>query len=214
MTWTSSISKASWRVQRYERGTHSRTAIAGGPAQTALSHQPGVSHVTGARGEPEGGAPVSSEGEQRGAPAGDPERPGPLQRSLQHCSRARQHPHSASLPGEQPCLSRLPLQDRVIKVHVSLFLLCQSLLETHDSVAAQVGDSPASSPGDFVDHDTEDEYKHTYPPPDAIRMVGIRKVAGEHLVGETYVRSGVVWLSVVGVQSNNRRAFCVSGCDI
>lgn len=34
-----------------------------------------------------------------------------------------------------------------------------------------------------MDHNTEDEYKHTYPPPDAIRMVGIRKVAGEHLVG-------------------------------
>lgn len=60
----------------------------------------------------------------------------------------------------------------------------QSLLETHDSVASQVCDSQPSSPGDFVDHDTtEDEFKHAYPPPDAIRMVGIRKVAGEHLVG-------------------------------
>lgn len=68
-------------------------------------------------------------------------------------------------------------------MHISLFLVCQSLLETHDSVASQVCESPPSSPGDFVDHDTEDEYKHTYPPPDAIRMVGIRKVAGEHLVG-------------------------------
>lgn len=76
-----------------------------------------------------------------------------------------------------------PTTNRVIKMHVSLFFFCQSLLETHDSVASQVCESPPSSPGDFVDHDTEDEYKHTYPPPDAIRMVGIRKVAGEHLVG-------------------------------
>ncbi|XP_056869885.1 MAGUK p55 subfamily member 2-like [Takifugu flavidus] len=65
----------------------------------------------------------------------------------------------------------------------------QSLLETHDSVASQVCDSPPSSPGDFVDHNTEDEYKHTYPPPDAIRMVGIRKVAGEHL-GVTFKVEG------------------------
>uniref|UniRef100_H3D0Q3 MAGUK p55 scaffold protein 2a n=1 Tax=Tetraodon nigroviridis TaxID=99883 RepID=H3D0Q3_TETNG len=65
----------------------------------------------------------------------------------------------------------------------------QSLLETHDSVASQVCESPPSSPGDFVDHDTEDEYKHTYPPPDAIRMVGIRKVAGEHL-GVTFKVEG------------------------
>lgn len=71
----------------------------------------------------------------------------------------------------------------VIKMLVSFHFVCQSLLETHDSVASQVCESPPSSPGDFVDHDTEDEYKHTYPPPDAIRMVGIRKVAGEHLVG-------------------------------
>ncbi|TWW69305.1 MAGUK p55 subfamily member 2 [Takifugu flavidus] len=67
----------------------------------------------------------------------------------------------------------------------------QSLLETHDSVASQVCDSPPSSPGDFVDHNTEDEYKHTYPPPDAIRMVGIRKVAGEHLVFEEITQASM-----------------------
>lgn len=100
-------------------------------------------------------------------------------------------------------------------MHVSLFLVCQSLLETHDSVASQVCESPPSSPGDFVDHDTEDEYKHTYPPPDAIRMVGIRKVAGEHLVGvldtETLpktiandIRSCVIWLDVIGFLRNNK----------
>lgn len=74
-------------------------------------------------------------------------------------------------------------QNNWVEMPVLFRFVCQSLLETHDSVASQVCESPPSSPGDFVDHDTEDEYKHTYPPPDAIRMVGIRKVAGEHLVG-------------------------------
>lgn len=60
----------------------------------------------------------------------------------------------------------------------------QSLLETHDSVASQTCESPPPSPCDFVDHAPEEDKEHTpYPPPDAIRMVGIRKVAGEHLVG-------------------------------
>lgn len=58
----------------------------------------------------------------------------------------------------------------------------QSLLETHDSVASQTCDSPPPSPCDFVDHDDEEDSTHTHPPPpEAIRMVGIRKVAGEHL---------------------------------
>ncbi|XP_033827467.1 MAGUK p55 subfamily member 2-like [Periophthalmus magnuspinnatus] len=62
----------------------------------------------------------------------------------------------------------------------------QSLLETHDSVASQACDSPPPSPCDFVDHDDEDEDEdecdtHNHHPPDAVRMVGIRKVAGEHL---------------------------------
>lgn len=55
--------------------------------------------VSGARGEPEGAASVTSEGEQCGAPAGDPQRPGPLHTPLQHCSRAHPHSHTASLPG-------------------------------------------------------------------------------------------------------------------
>lgn len=60
----------------------------------------------------------------------------------------------------------------------------QSLLETHDSVASQACDSPPPSPCDFVDHGPEEDKEPTpYPPPDAIRMVGIRKVEGEHLVG-------------------------------
>ncbi|XP_047213767.1 MAGUK p55 subfamily member 2-like isoform X2 [Girardinichthys multiradiatus] len=58
----------------------------------------------------------------------------------------------------------------------------QSLLETHDSVASQACDSQHPSPCDFVDHEQEDS-QATNPalPSDAIRMVGIRKVAGEHL---------------------------------
>ncbi|KAK5914661.1 hypothetical protein CgunFtcFv8_009084 [Champsocephalus gunnari] len=74
----------------------------------------------------------------------------------------------------------------------------QSLLETHDSVAAQACDSPPPSPCDFVDHeedgdddedDNEGPTNNRYPPPDAIRMVGIRKVAGEHL-GVTFKVEG------------------------
>ncbi|XP_006809269.1 MAGUK p55 subfamily member 2-like, partial [Neolamprologus brichardi] len=57
----------------------------------------------------------------------------------------------------------------------------QSLLETHDSVAAQACESPPPSPCDFVDHEPEDSQAHNHLPPDAIRMVGIRKIAGEHL---------------------------------
>ena len=42
--------------------------------------------VLGPGGEPEGAKAVTSEGEQRGAPAGNPQRPGPLYTPLQHCS--------------------------------------------------------------------------------------------------------------------------------
>lgn len=39
-----------------------------------------------------------------------------------------------------------------------------------------------------MDHAPEEDKEHTpYPPPDAIRMVGIRKVAGEHLVGRNKI---------------------------
>ncbi|XP_017287699.1 MAGUK p55 subfamily member 2 isoform X2 [Kryptolebias marmoratus] len=59
----------------------------------------------------------------------------------------------------------------------------QSLLETHDSVASQACDSPPSSPCDYNDHDLEDsQTNNLHLPSDAVRMVGIRKVAGEHLV--------------------------------
>uniref|UniRef100_A0A3Q3JPC0 Membrane protein, palmitoylated 2a (MAGUK p55 subfamily member 2) n=1 Tax=Monopterus albus TaxID=43700 RepID=A0A3Q3JPC0_MONAL len=66
----------------------------------------------------------------------------------------------------------------------------QSLLETHDSVAAQTGDSPPPSPCDSVDHELEDDHiDNLQPLPDAVRMVGIRKVAGEHL-GVTFKMEG------------------------
>ncbi|NWW19347.1 MPP2 protein, partial [Falcunculus frontatus] len=52
----------------------------------------------------------------------------------------------------------------------------QSLLETHDSVAAKSYDPPPSSPG------PEPSLGSQPVPPDAVRMVGIRKAAGENLV--------------------------------
>ncbi|PWA30291.1 hypothetical protein CCH79_00015731 [Gambusia affinis] len=66
----------------------------------------------------------------------------------------------------------------------------QSLLETHDSVASQACESEPPSPCDCVDHEQEDS-QTTNPalPSDAIRMVGIRKVAGEHL-GVTFKVEG------------------------
>uniref|UniRef100_A0A671UME0 MAGUK p55 scaffold protein 2a n=1 Tax=Sparus aurata TaxID=8175 RepID=A0A671UME0_SPAAU len=66
----------------------------------------------------------------------------------------------------------------------------QSLLETHDSVASQACDSGTPSPCEFVNTEQEDGHKpNLYPPPDAIRMVGIRKGAGEHL-GVTFKVEG------------------------
>ena len=64
----------------------------------------------------------------------------------------------------------------------------QSLLETHDSVASQECETPPPSPCDYVDHADPPGESHTHSlphPPEAIRMVGIRKVAGEHLVRRT-----------------------------
>lgn len=54
----------------------------------------------------------------------------------------------------------------------------QSLLETHDSVASQTCETPPPSPCAFM----EPPINSVPVPADAIRMVGIRKVAGEHLV--------------------------------
>lgn len=54
----------------------------------------------------------------------------------------------------------------------------QSLLETHDSVASKNYETPPPSPCSFMDAALNNQPV----PPDAVRMVGIRKVSGEHLV--------------------------------
>ncbi|KAM9046372.1 MAGUK p55 subfamily member 2 isoform 2-T2 [Megaptera novaeangliae] len=51
----------------------------------------------------------------------------------------------------------------------------QSLLETHDSVASKTYETPPPSPG------LDPTFSNQPLPPDAVRMVGIRKTAGEHL---------------------------------
>ncbi|XP_021067291.1 MAGUK p55 subfamily member 2 isoform X1 [Mus pahari] len=51
----------------------------------------------------------------------------------------------------------------------------QSLLETHDSVASKTYETPPPSPG------LDPMFSNQPVPPDAVRMVGIRKTAGEHL---------------------------------
>ncbi|XP_057214522.1 MAGUK p55 subfamily member 2b isoform X2 [Triplophysa rosa] len=53
----------------------------------------------------------------------------------------------------------------------------QSLLETHDSVASKSYETPPPSPCAFMDPTLNNQPV----PPDAIRMVGIRKVSREHL---------------------------------
>ncbi|KAM6042086.1 MAGUK p55 subfamily member 2 isoform 3-T4 [Chlamydotis macqueenii] len=55
----------------------------------------------------------------------------------------------------------------------------QSLLETHDSVASKSYETPPPSPGPGPDCQPL--------PPDAVRMVGIRKTAGENLQGLLHV---------------------------
>lgn len=63
-------------------------------------------------------------------------------------------------------------------ITVYLFLNSQSLLETHDSVASKNYETPPPSPCSFMDAALNNQPV----PPDAVRMVGIRKVSGEHLV--------------------------------
>ncbi|KAG9346286.1 hypothetical protein JZ751_008111 [Albula glossodonta] len=53
----------------------------------------------------------------------------------------------------------------------------RSLLETHDSVASKNYETPPPSPCAFMDPALNNQPV----PPDAIRMVGVRKVSGEHL---------------------------------
>lgn len=54
-------------------------------------------------------------------------------------------------------------------------------------MASQAADSLPSSPCDFVDHESEDRNTAGLQLlPDAVRMVGIRIVAGEHLVSPAH----------------------------
>ncbi|XP_061837672.2 MAGUK p55 subfamily member 2-like isoform X4 [Nerophis lumbriciformis] len=78
-------------------------------------------------------------------------------------------PHTTSRPGVYSSFHTQP--------HV------QSLLETHDSVASKEDGSPPPSPCDFMSHERHrnEVVSKFQPPPDAVRMVGIRKVAGENL---------------------------------
>lgn len=61
---------------------------------------------------------------------------------------------------------------------INLLFYSQSLLETHDSVASKNYETPPPSPCSFMDPALNNQPV----PPDAVRMVGIRKVSGEHLV--------------------------------
>lgn len=63
----------------------------------------------------------------------------------------------------------------------------QSLLETHDSVASKTYETPPPSPG------LDPTFSNQPVPPDAVRMVGIRKTAGEHLVRVPGSARGGVW---------------------
>lgn len=64
----------------------------------------------------------------------------------------------------------------------------QSLLETHDSVASKTYETPPPSPG------LDPTFSNQPVPPDAVRMVGIRKTAGEHLVRVTGQGPRWVWI--------------------
>lgn len=73
-----------------------------------------------------------------------------------------------------------------ITIHVISFFNLQSLLETHDSVASKNYETPPPSPCSFMDAALNNQPV----PPDAVRMVGIRKVSGEHLVSLLSKRFG------------------------
>ncbi|XP_041714340.1 MAGUK p55 subfamily member 2-like [Coregonus clupeaformis] len=62
----------------------------------------------------------------------------------------------------------------------------QSLLETHDTVASKTFETPPPSPCSFMDA----AFNNQPVAPDAVRMVGIRKVSGEHLGVTFRVESG------------------------
>ncbi|XP_053115250.1 MAGUK p55 subfamily member 2 isoform X1 [Hemicordylus capensis] len=74
-------------------------------------------------------------------------------------------------------ISRLAQQDSTAAelVHILQEPHFQSLLETHDSVASKSYETPPPSPV------LDPMFNNQPVPPDAVRMVGIRKTAGEHL---------------------------------
>lgn len=81
----------------------------------------------------------------------------------------------------------------MVSLNTCFFFCLQSLLETHDSVASKTYETPPPSPCAFMDP----AFINQPVPPDAVRMVGIRKVSGEHLVRPAVTRQTVLLLFVV-----------------
>lgn len=72
----------------------------------------------------------------------------------------------------------MPFLPPLCSVAITFFPFSQSLLETHDSVASKSYETPPPSPV------LDPMFNNQPVPPDAVRMVGIRKTAGEHLVSK------------------------------
>uniref|UniRef100_A0A3B3ZKD8 Uncharacterized protein n=1 Tax=Periophthalmus magnuspinnatus TaxID=409849 RepID=A0A3B3ZKD8_9GOBI len=83
-----------------------------------------------------------------------------------------------------PLTHRSPAADELVRILKEPHF--QSLLETHDSVASKNYETPPPSPCSFMDAALNNQPV----PPDAVRMVGIRKVSGEHLGVTFRVESG------------------------
>lgn len=83
-----------------------------------------------------------------------------------------------------PLTHRSPAADELMRILKEPHF--QSLLETHDSVASKNYETPPPSPCSFMDAALNNQPV----PPDAVRMVGIRKVSGEHLGVTFRVESG------------------------
>lgn len=89
-------------------------------------------------------------------------------------ARILSEPHFQVYTQRRSCTSQPGKTVRNNQFHIGL----QSLLETHDSVASKSYETPPPSPCVFMDP----AFNNQPVPPDAVRMVGIRKVSGEHLV--------------------------------
>lgn len=91
------------------------------------------------------------------------------------------------------------------------FFLTQSLLETHDSVASKNYETPPPSPCSFMDAALNNQPV----PPDAVRMVGIRKVSGEHLVSLLNKWFGLhVFIAVWWLRPDINRSNCWKSCTV